>query len=123
LRNVAGTGTYEARVAVPASWLKARRGVDLTVGRVAGASRIAINGRRVTAATIRLPGEHYPVERLLRPGANTITVKVATPPLNALRGLGLRGAAGYAGFAGQPAVCAGLLGPVRLALSRVTLRR
>ena len=43
-----------------------------------------------------------------------ITVKVATPPLNKLRGLGLRGDAGYGGFAGLPAVAAGLLGPVTL---------
>ncbi len=51
---------------------------------------------------------------LLRSGTNVITVKVATPPLNKLRGLGLRGDAGYGGFAGLPAVAAGLLGPVTL---------
>ncbi|HEX3317565.1 MAG TPA: hypothetical protein VHR88_06075 [Solirubrobacteraceae bacterium] len=46
--------------------------------------------------------------------ADTLTVTVATPPLNELRGLGLRGVAGYTGFARQPAVSSGLLGPVRL---------
>jgi hypothetical protein len=47
-------------------------------------------------------------------GTNIITVQVATPPLNALRGLGLAGHADYGGFASQPAVPAGLVGPVTL---------
>ena len=123
LRNVSGTGTYTARFAVPASWLQAGRGVHLTLGRVYGSSSVSINGRRVTAATVRLPGDRYSVGKLLRRGANTITVRLATPPLNTLRGLGLSGDPGYIGFAGQPAVAAGLVGPVTLVPYRtVTVR-
>jgi hypothetical protein len=114
LKNIAGTGTYRARFTVPASWLPDGRGVYLTLGRVYGSSSVSVNGRRVTAATVRLPGDRYPVGALLHSGANTITVKVATPPLNKLRGLGLGGDAGYGGFAGLPAVAGGLLGPVTL---------
>ena len=91
LKNVAGTGTYTARFAVPASWLHDGRGVYLTLGRVYGSSSVSINGRRVTAATVRLPGDRYSVGELLRSGANTITVRSRHPPLNKLRGLGLRG--------------------------------
>jgi hypothetical protein len=113
LKNIAGTGTYSARFTVPASWLRGG-GVELTLGRVYGASSVSLNGRRVTAATVRLPGDRYRVGELLHSGTNTITVQVATPPLNALRGLGLAGHAGYGGFASQPAVPAGLVGPVTL---------
>jgi hypothetical protein len=122
LRDVAGAGTYTARFEVPAAWLEPRRAVELALGAAYGASSVRINGRPVTASTIRLPRDRHRVERLLRPGANTLTVEVATPPLNALRGLGLRGAPGYAGFAGQPAARGGLVGPVRLTPYRVTLR-
>jgi len=114
LRNIAGTGTYSARFTVPASWLRRGGGVDLTLGRVYGASSVGLNGRRVTAATVRLPDDRYRVDELLRSGTNTVTVQVATPPLNALRGLGLAGHTGYGGFASQPAVPAGLVGPVTL---------
>ncbi len=99
---------------MPAAWLHDGRGVYLTVGRVYGSSSVSVNGRRVTAATVRLPGDRYPVGAQLHSGADAITVKVATPPLNKLRGLGLRGNAGYGGFAGLPPVAAGLLGPVTL---------
>jgi hypothetical protein len=123
LRNVAGTGTYTTRFTVPAAWLRGGTGVTLSVGRADGASEVSLNGRLVTNATIRLPGDRYEARRLLRAGANTLTVTVATPPLNALRGLGLEGVSGYVGFAGQPAVPAGLLGPVRLSPYRTATVR
>lgn len=114
LRDRAGAGRYTATIDLPAQWLRRGRAVDLDLGTVHGASRARVNGRLVTAATLRLPGERHRVTRLLRAGANTIEVDVATPPLNALRGLALRGDVAYAPFLPLPANPAGMIGPVRL---------
>lgn len=114
LRNVSGTGTYTTRFSVPDSWRSGHRGVELDLGRIAGAVRVRLNGKRVTHSTVILPDQRFRLDDLLRSGTNTLTVTLATPPRNAMVGQARSGDPRYAYFLISPPQSNGLIGPVRL---------
>jgi hypothetical protein len=113
LASASGTGTYTARVDVPAGWLRAGRGVLLDAGDTGGgALRVWVDGR--PAAGAPTGQEPRDVTRLLRAGANTLRLEVSTTLNNAMRAHAQLGDPNYVSFAGRPLQRAGLSGPVRL---------
>ncbi|SPT57177.1 glycosyl hydrolase [Actinomadura madurae] len=106
LKDVSGVGTYTARVTLDPGW----KGVDkaeLDLGTPVDTVRVNVNGHDLpplNQADLR----HVHVGRHLRPGANTITVRVASTLLNAVR------AAPGTGAASRTPMDYGLFGPVTL---------
>ena len=80
LQSAVGSSMYTARVNVPASWLGSCREVELDLGGFVGAVRVTVNGALATQQTT--PGAVVPVTGLLRPGLNTIAVRLDTTLLN-----------------------------------------
>ncbi|WP_141576562.1 glycosyl hydrolase [Actinomadura sp. WMMA1423] len=102
LQDVSGVGTYSTTVT-----LARLDGAYLDLGEVTDTFEVTVNGRALPPAdqvTGRLDLTGYVHE-----GANTITVKVATPLRNRLRVTD-----GFPGQAQQPRQRYGLIGPVRL---------
>ncbi|WP_413105647.1 glycosyl hydrolase [Streptomyces sp. Inha503] len=102
LQDVSGIGTYITTVR-----LGRLDGAYLDLGRVTDTFEVTVNGRR-------LPPPDQISHRLdltdrLREGANTITIRVATPLRNRLRATD-----GFSGQAGMPRQEYGLIGPVSL---------
>ncbi|MEU8122318.1 glycosyl hydrolase [Spirillospora sp. NPDC049024] len=83
LADVSGVGTYTANVTLDGGW----KGIDrarLDLGTPVDTVRVNVNGHDLPPldqADLR----HVEVGRYLRPGANTITVRVASTLLNAVR--------------------------------------
>ncbi|WP_406155127.1 glycosyl hydrolase [Streptomyces canus] len=105
LADSAGIGRYRTTVTLPADWTPSH-GAELELGQVSDTFRVSVNGRRLPAAD-RL----HPVVDLgpiLRRGANTLEIEVATPLINRLR------VAQPTVFGGVARQDHGLMGPVRL---------
>jgi hypothetical protein len=114
LESVSGIGTYTATVNVPSSWIGPERGARLDLGSVAGAVQTYVNGKPASREID--PTSPVDVSSLLRPGANTVKVVLATTLMN-------RALVTPSVFAGRPRFeveasagrqAYGLLGPVRL---------
>ncbi|MEO3828960.1 glycosyl hydrolase [Actinomadura sp. B10D3] len=106
LKDVSGVGTYTARVTLDSGW-KGIGEAELDLGTPVDTVRVNVNGHDLpplNQADLR----HVPVGRHLRPGANTITVRVASTLLNAVR------AAPGTGAASRTPMNYGLFGPVTL---------
>ncbi|MFI0354927.1 glycosyl hydrolase [Actinomadura sp. 9N407] len=102
LQDVSGVGTYSTTVR-----LDRMDGAYLDLGQVTDTFEVTVNGRVLPAPDqvtrrIDLAGH-------LKPGTNTITVRVATPLRNRLRVT-----EGFPGQSTQPRQDYGLIGPVRL---------
>jgi hypothetical protein len=80
LQNVSGVGTYTTTFKVPAAW-KTGSPVTLHLGEVMDSFRLAINGQPVPMNQISATGD---VSRYIKPGENTIEVRVATTLNNRL---------------------------------------
>lgn len=123
IAGVSGVGTYTTTLTVPRSWIGPRRGAKLDLGTAHGSIQAHLNGRLV-APDIRQT-RPFDVTGLLRPGANQLTVVLATTLANELLYQEEHGDAAAAA-SGTPATVAtqayGLLGPVRLVpFSRVRI--
>jgi hypothetical protein len=117
-----GTGTYTAKVTVPAGWLARGRGVYLQLGSVGGASQATVNGRSVGPQVV--PEVRTDVSRLLHPGDNELRVVVATTLKNKMVSLARGQDPNAVIYLAQPATQPyGLLGPVQLVpFSRARVR-
>ncbi|MEV0663039.1 glycosyl hydrolase [Actinomadura luteofluorescens] len=106
LADVSGVGTYTARVTLDDGW----KGIDraaLDLGTPVDTVRVNVNGHDLpplNQADLR----HVQVGRYLRPGDNTITVRVASTLLNAVR------AAPGTGASSRAPMDYGLFGPAVL---------
>jgi alpha-L-rhamnosidase len=113
LKDAVGSASYTTTLELPASWFGEDRGLILAVGEVAGAMQLTVNDHLVTEQT--LGNGHWLVDDWLKPGTNTVTVRVDTTLLNrfvALRASGdPRYQTGPTPLASAPS---GLLGPVHL---------
>jgi hypothetical protein len=107
LADVAGVGTYTTHVRLGARSRDAR----LDLGAVVDTSRVSVNGH-VLPPQDCLDLSGIDVGRYLRPGDNTITVRVASPLINAVR------AAPGTGASGRQRTDNGLIGPVRLTTTK-----
>lgn len=106
LGDVSGVGTYTSTFSLDKSW-KGIRTAQLDLGSAVDTVTVTLNGVRLRAQDPQ-DLRHVEVGRYLRTGTNTLTVRVASTLLNAVR------IAPGAGAAGRPRMDYGLLGPVRL---------
>jgi hypothetical protein len=112
LKTSSGTGTYVAKVSVPASWLATGRGVLLDPGAVGGMYTVAVNGRRVVFPN---PADGpRDITGLLHRGTNELRFAVATTLNNVIVGRAQSGDPRYTVFATRATQPYGLMGPVRL---------
>ncbi|GLY88789.1 glycosyl hydrolase [Actinoallomurus iriomotensis] len=107
LADVAGVGTYTAHVRLDGPGGDA----TLDLGAVVDTSRVSVNGHTLPPQDL-LDLSRVDVGRYLRPGDNTITVRVASPLINAVR------VVPGAGAAGRQRTDNGLMGPVRLTTTK-----
>ncbi|WP_345470442.1 glycosyl hydrolase [Actinoallomurus oryzae] len=106
LKDVSGRGTYTAHVTLGEEW-KGVSGANLDLGTPVDTVTVNVNGHDLPSldqADLR----HVEVGRYLRPGDNTITVRVASTLLNAVR------VAPGTGASSRAPMDYGLFGPVTL---------
>lgn len=106
LRDVSGIGTYTTHVDLGPGWRPAKS-VELNLGRVVDTSEVIVNGQRLPSLDYT-DLHHIDVGRYLHGGENTITVRVASTLLNAVR------VAPGTDAADRQRMDYGLLGPVTL---------
>lgn len=106
LRDVSGVGTYRSTFRLDDGWQEVR-GAHLDLGTVVDTATVAVNGTPLPPLDPQ-DLRHLEVGHLLRPGQNTVTVRVASTLLNAVR------VAPGTGAQGRERMDYGLLGPVRL---------
>ncbi|MDQ7905692.1 glycosyl hydrolase [Phytohabitans sp. ZYX-F-186] len=106
LGDASGVGTYTSTFTLDRSWGGVRTAY-LDLGAVVDTATVTVNGTRIPALNPQDP-RHIEVGHLLRPGENTMTVRVSSTLLNAVR------VAPGTGAAGRERMAYGLLGPVRL---------
>ncbi|TDD87811.1 hypothetical protein E1293_07315 [Actinomadura darangshiensis] len=106
LKDVSGVGTYTAHVTLDGGW-KGIDAAELDLGTPVDTVRVNVNGRDLPSLNQSDP-RHVQVGRYLRPGANTITVRVASTLLNAVR------VAPGTGAASRTPMDYGLFGPATL---------
>ncbi|WP_029137658.1 glycosyl hydrolase [Nakamurella lactea] len=106
LADVSGIGTYTSTFTVGSSWQGVRRSY-LDLGSAVDTVRVAVNGTQLDPVDLQ-DLHHIDIGDRIRPGRNTVTVRVASTLLNAVR------VAPGTGAAGRERMDYGLLGPVTL---------
>ncbi|HWO62283.1 MAG TPA: discoidin domain-containing protein, partial [Umezawaea sp.] len=106
LADVSGIGTYTADITLGDVW-NGVKSAYLDVGTVVDTVRVAVNGRDLPPVN-QLDRRHIEVGPYLRPGRNTVSIRVASTLLNAVR------VAPGADASGRPRMDYGLIGPVTL---------
>ncbi|SNS45990.1 F5/8 type C domain-containing protein [Actinomadura meyerae] len=106
LKDVSGVGTYTAHVTLDDDW-KGIDAAELDLGTPVDTVRVNVNGHDLPALN-QADLRHVQVGRHLRPGNNTITVRVASTLLNAVR------VAPGTGASSRAPMDYGLFGPVTL---------
>lgn len=104
LKDAAGLGTYTTTFDLPATWT-AKNGATLSLGEVFDTFTVEVNGQPVSINQLSAEGDLGPT---LKPGRNTLTVRVATTLNNRLAAIDPEVKA-----RGLIQPC-GLVGPVRL---------
>jgi len=113
LRDVVGQALYSASVTLPSDWFGQDRDVLLSVGNVAGAMQLSVNGHTVTEQTTGYG--HWLTGAWLKPGENRVTIRVDTTLLNRMAALRTAGDPRYqTGPTPLPPAPSGLIGPVTL---------
>ena len=106
LRDVSGVGTYSTTFRLGRDWRRVRT-ASLDLGTAVDTVRVTVNGKALPPVD-QADLAHVEVGRHLREGENTITVRVASTLLNAVR------VAPGTGADDRTPMDYGLLGPVRL---------
>ncbi|MEU4162942.1 glycosyl hydrolase [Actinoplanes sp. NPDC026670] len=114
LSRSSGIGTYTATVELPATW-RSSDGAYLALGDVLDTVTVTVNGMPVVVN--QSDRGRIDLGRRLRPGTNTIAVRVATTMFNAVR------TTGDSNYQTPDWQRAGLLGPVVLTPYRDTVLR
>jgi hypothetical protein len=113
LKDAVGSAVYTAHLQLTPDWFGADRDTLLEVGELQGAMELKVNDHRVTEQT--LGNGQWLVGRWLKPGANTVTVRVDTTLLNRFAALRAAGDPRYqTGPTALSSAPSGLLGPVSL---------
>jgi hypothetical protein len=113
LREVVGQATYTADFKLPDAWFATERSAILSIGEIAGAMRVSINGRLVTQQSVG-DGE-WIVGPALKRGDNTIEIRLDTTLTNRMAALRASGAREYqTGPTALESAPSGVLGPVVL---------
>jgi hypothetical protein len=113
LRDAVGSATYSNSFTLSSDWFGADRDMLLTVGSIAGAMLLSVNGRVVTEQTT---GDgRWLIREFLKPGDNLISVRLDTTLLNRMAALRASGDPQYqTGPTPLPPASSGLIGPVTL---------
>jgi hypothetical protein len=113
LHDAVGSAQYSTSITLPSSWFGADRDALLTVGSVAGAMQLSINGQVVTEQST---GDgRWLVRTFLKPGDNVVSVRLDTTLLNRMAALRAAGDPRYqTGPTPLPPAPSGLIGPVTL---------
>ena len=106
LSDVSGIGTYTTRFHLDEEWSRVRE-ADLDLGTAIDTVQVTVNGTRLDGINHADLGR-IDLGDLLQPGTNTVTVRVASTLLNAVR------VAPGSGASGRARMDYGLLGPVRV---------
>ncbi len=106
LGDVSGVGAYTSAFTLDDAWADVRT-AQLDLGAVVDTATVTVNGTALPAFDPQ-DLRHIELGHLLRPGENTMTVRVASTLLNAVR------VAPGTGASGRERMDYGLLGPVRL---------
>ncbi len=124
VKYFAGTGTYSKALQAPASWFKAGAQLWLDLGDVKNLAEVSVNGKAlgiVWRAPFRVD-----VTGALKPGANTLEIKVTNLWVNRLIGDEQPGVAKKYTYTTQqfyradsPLLPSGLIGPVQLVRSAI----
>jgi hypothetical protein len=113
LQSAVGQALYTATVELPAGWFSARQDQLLSVGDVAGAMQLAVNGHPVTEQSVGHGA--WLVGEWLKPGANTVTIRLDTTLLNRMVQLKDSGEPHYqTGPTALASGASGVMGPVVL---------
>jgi alpha-L-rhamnosidase len=122
LKDAVGQALYTAVINLPSQWFGADRESILTVAEVAGAMQLSVNGHMVSEQTTGYGS--WPVGQWLRPGDNSLTIRLDTTLLNRMAALRAAGDARYqTGPTPLPTAASGLIGPVTLiSAARLPLR-
>lgn len=107
LADVSGIGTYTTQVELGDDWAGVRTAY-LDLGRAVDTVRVSVNGHGLPPID-QMDLAHVDVGRYLHPGANTVTVRVASTLLNAVR------VAPGTGASSRARMDYGLFGPVAIA--------
>jgi hypothetical protein len=115
-----GSALYAAEVTLSADWFGADRGILLCVGDVQGAMQLTVNDHLVTEQTTG--NGQWLVGAWLKPGVNSIKVRLDTTLLNRMVALRAGGDGRYqTGPTAVMSAPSGLLGPVILtSVARLT---
>jgi hypothetical protein len=123
LKDAVGSALYTAEFSLPPDWFGEDRGILLSVGDVQGAMQLTVNDHLVTEQTTG--HGRWLVGAWLKPGVNSLEVRVNTTLLN--RMVALRASSDGRYQTGPTALMSapsGLLGPVTLSsVARLTLRQ
>jgi hypothetical protein len=122
LKDAVGSALYTAEVSLPPEWFGADRGILLSVGEVHGAMQLMVNDHLVTEQTTG--HGQWLVGAWLKPGVNSLKVRLDTTLLNRMVALRASGDGRYqTGPTALTSAPSGLLGPVILAsVARLTAR-
>ena len=122
LKDAAGSALYTAEVALPPQWFGTDRGILLSVGDVQGAMQLMMNDHLVTEQTTG--HGQWLVGAWLKPGVNTVKVRLDTTLLNRMVALRASGDGRYqTGPTALESSASGLLGPVTLiSVARIAIR-
>ena len=122
VKYFSGTGAYEGTVDAPPSWFKPGEHLWIDLGVVKNLAEVTVNG--VAMGTLWHPPYRVDVTGVLKPGPNTLAVRVTNAWVNRMIGDQQPGAAATYTFADvkpykadSPLLASGLLGPVQI-LSR-----
>jgi hypothetical protein len=113
LHEAVGQAAYSTDFNLPDNWFGSDRSAVLSIGDIAGAMRVSINGQLVTEQSVG-DGE-WLVGPLLKRGANTIEIRLDTTLTNRMAALRASGAREYqTGPTALESAPSGVLGPVVL---------
>lgn len=112
LSKASGIGTYTTTLTLPETWNVRSEGAYLDLGDVLDTAQVRVNGSGVTVN--QSDRGRIDLGKRLRPGVNTVTVRVATTMFNAVR------QSGDSNYQMPPWQRTGLIGPVVLTPYRDT---
>ena len=123
MKYFSGTGTYTKTIQAPADWFRAGATLWLDLGDVKNIAEVTVNGKPL--GTYWKAPFRVDVTSALKPGANTLEVKVINLWVNRLIGDQQEGVAKKYTYTAQqfyradsPLLPSGLIGPVQVIRSR-----
>jgi len=119
VKYFSGTGSYTKTVQAPREWFRSGARLWLDLGDVKNIAEVSVNGKKL--GTVWKPPFKIDVTSALKPGTNTLEVRVTNLWVNRLIGDQQPGATRKYTYTAQqfyradsPLLPSGLLGPVRM---------